>query len=1053
MQYLRDNFTVEFQKQYRSKALEESATYLTIAENLSLEQRELITNIDKVYELSKKFIYYQNENVSSDSISAVIKKFKSDFQIRNFQLMLLDLLLRMTQQTYGIQSVQIDQSYQIKQDLPLLKPDDLLHSRLQSDIYDFVECERNQLKFLDAPDEQTGFLLLWLILKEGIDNTRILSNIVCKRKNVKAIAHHWFYEGKERIWLSATAELFLGAFWHSGAGKPKKCIAEINNTLIKDRIIPATFKVSIASLRSMLRTEYILKTSPSNYAQKKSMMPSASLSKESLYRLIGNKPIKHNSLANQIEQISQRQNRLWLSIVRAPHVKHTHDKDTNLSGGFTTRQQVDIVKHFTDSIKILSRRESNKNYTKVKQQLSLWLKQSDNASKTPFCWLLLSWLYHLIRQGGKRKKRLRPRTIKAYLNAIATPFIEEFSDCHVEMLDGQTWAEKLNLAAEKITSSKRDYILYFADYIVSNNLVKDLCLSDLDISSPNGRVNANIITQNEAENVINVLSKLDNELSELAILCFCFSFYSGLRRGEITGLQYADFNWINSEYVNLHVRPNKFRELKSPQSSRNLPLDVLWPSRELERLKYFLNTSKSKFTKKKSTIFQSKNLLDQAFSLATDAMELVTADSRIRFHHCRHSFANWLYLLLSISDEQLRDYYAFTCHPYFCNSNREKIMKRLALEEFSRKKLWAVSILLGHSSPSVTMSSYLHTSEFIHRLKFANHVPSPRLLRKYWGQKIQIDSYGRLNMYPKSKENQLTVLPKQEQYDEIRQDQQDKNIKEWIESKNVKRDRNYIPISMSKIWSCFVMYSEGFNLNDIANKLSLSKSKVADLLGVDLLTEKLHFARQNDSNHILSMYKNMTRHQYKIIHVLTAKFDDLGTFDEINNRLDLEKISELAGCLVRAKDHLIRSYNYKAIVSLLLLLKLLGLSERHVLFRWYFPSASQFLPSKLTDYREDLGIWLQSARDILFPELNIEVVVPYNFAHLIKDSSNLKVITSDEGRFLSYKKHGTVSVHLLQSRFSPDKNKAITYSPTRRSKAYICFLRLLFILVKCNTQR
>lgn len=1050
MSALKNIFTLEFQNQYSTKALEESGAYLAIAENLHLEPKDIITNIEKVFKFAREIVKFENENISPDSIPNVIKKFKTDFQLRNYQLMLLDLLLRMTQQTYGIQSVQIDQIYQIKQDLPLLKPDDFLNSRLQSDIYDFLECERNQLKFLGAPDEQTGFLLLWLILKEGIDNTRILSDIVYKRKKVKSIAHHWFYEDKERIWLSASAELFLGAFWHSGTSKPKKCITEINNTLINQRIIPAIFKVSIASLRSMLRTEYILKTSPSNYAQKKSMMPSAPLSKESLYRLIGNKPIKHKSLSNQIEQISQRQNRLWVSIVRAPHLKYAHTKETNLSGGITTLQQVDIVKHFTDSIKILSRRESNKNYTKVKQQLRLWLKQSNNASKTPFCWLLLSWLYHLIRQGGKRKKRLRPRTIKAYLNAIATPFIEEFSDCHVEMLDGQTWAEKLNLAAEKITSSKRDYILYFADYIVSNNLVKDLCLSDLDISSPNGRVNANIITQNEAENVISVLSKLDTELSELAILCFCFSFYSGLRRGEISGLQYADLNWINNEYVNLHVRPNKFRELKSPQSSRNLPLDVLWPNSELERLNYFLNTSKSKFTKKKSKIFQSQNLLDQAFSLATDAIKLVTADSRIRFHHCRHSFANWLYLLLSLPDKKQRDYYAFTCHPYFCSSNRERIMKRLAIEEFSRKKLWAVSILLGHNSPSVTMSSYLHTSEFIHRLKFANHVPSPRLLRKYWGQKIQIDSHGRLIMYPKSKENQLTVLPKQEQYDEIGQDQQDKNIKEWIESKSAQRDSNDVSISMSKIWSCFVMYSEGFTLNDIANKLPLSKSKVADLLGIDLLTEELRFAPQSESNHILAMYKNMTRHQYKIIHVLTAKFDELGPFDEINNRIDLEKISDLAGCLVRAKDHLIRSYNYKAIVSLLLLLKLIGLSERHLLLRWYFPSASQFLTSKLTEYGQDLRIWVQSTRDFLFPELKIEVVVPYNFAHFVKGSSNLKVITSDEGRFLNYEEHGTVSLHLLQTKFNSEKNKSQVAYQTRRSRAYICFLRLLFTFIKNN---
>lgn len=48
-------------------------------------------------------------------------------------------------------------------------------------------------------------------------------------------------------------------------------------------------------------------------------------------------------------------------------------------------------------------------------------------------------------------------------------------------------------------------------------------------------------------------------------------------------------------------------------------------------------------------------------------------------------------------------------------------------------------------------------------------------------------------MYPKSKKNQLTVLPKQEQYVEICQDQQDKNIKEWIESKSAQSDSVHFP--------------------------------------------------------------------------------------------------------------------------------------------------------------------------------------------------------------------------------------------------------------------
>ncbi|MDP2485070.1 hypothetical protein [Pseudoalteromonas marina] len=128
---------------------------------------------------------------------------------------------------------------------------------------------------------------------------------------------------------------------------------------------------------------------------------------------------------------------------------------------------------------------------------------------------------------------------------------QEFVDCIADKLDGHTWAEKLNLAAENINSKNRDYILYFADFVVMNDLVPDLYLSDLYISSSRGSVNANILTQHEAECVISALNRLDTKASHLAQLCFCLSFYSGLRRGEIAGLQYADFNSLGDDYSSL----------------------------------------------------------------------------------------------------------------------------------------------------------------------------------------------------------------------------------------------------------------------------------------------------------------------------------------------------------------------------------------------------------------------------------------------------------------------------------------------------------------------
>ncbi|WP_214654364.1 hypothetical protein, partial [Vibrio anguillarum] len=59
------------------------------------------------------------------------------------------------------------------------------------------------------------------------------------------------------------------------------------------------------------------------------------------------------------------------------------------------------------------------------------------------------------------------------------------------------WAEKLNIIAEHITSTKKVYVLYLAEYLIESGLVTNLCLSDIDISSTSHAINANLITQQE----------------------------------------------------------------------------------------------------------------------------------------------------------------------------------------------------------------------------------------------------------------------------------------------------------------------------------------------------------------------------------------------------------------------------------------------------------------------------------------------------------------------------------------------------------------------------
>jgi len=96
----------------------------------------------------------------------------------------------------------------------------------------------------------------------------------------------------------------------------------------------------------------------------------------------------------------------------------------------------------------------------------------------------------------------------------------------------------------------------------------------------------------------------------------------------------------------------------------------------------------------------------------------ITNDDNIRFHHLRHSFANWLLIrLLANSYPKIIDsnIQVFN-HDEF---NEDKILKlnnELLYDGFKvRPILYQVANMLGHASPKTTLGSYIHLDDWIRK--------------------------------------------------------------------------------------------------------------------------------------------------------------------------------------------------------------------------------------------------------------------------------------------------------------------------------------------------
>ena len=1040
--------TVE--QNYLLMAEEQLPDYLILTENENLSFEDQRTAKVTVFELTRRHGVYEDKKILPESMSIIQSHFSKVFELHNLHLKLFELLLCVIEKQLGITSPDVSRTCQIQQDFPLLRPDDFVMSRLQANVYELIENEAELANYLDAPKQHQAILTLWLVLKEGINKEKVIKSLLDKSSDTYRINQHWFVDSKfRRYCLSPMAELLLTAYWNDSNIATDNIMGQLNQYFHHHRVIPSRFFLSFADICAMMKNEFILTLSAIEYSICQGTSRTTSLPQSSLYRLLSGLKVAQAADDYTQRPMTTRQKVAWLSACSSS-AEQLRKKTSAQQMEMTTAEQIILVERFTSVLIKTSLKESVQINNELQNELRNWLELNDNAKAYPWVWMVLSWLYNLLRHGGKYKKRLRLTTIKAYISYVASPFIQEFSGCAPKKMEGLDWGEKLNIVAEHITSTKKAYVLYFAEFLIESELVPDLCLSDIDIPSVEHKVSANLITQREADSIILACEKLNTPISKLSKLCFCFGFYSGLRRGEVSGLQFSDFTINGTDYVSLHVRPNKYRELKSSEGSRNLPLDCLWPKQYLSELEDYLQVAKTKFAPAKSLIFSSSEQLNEAFSLLTQVMKIVTGEPDIRFHHCRHSFCNWTWLRLNYSDPlQLADF-DFCQHDFFSPLNHDRLCRRLGLASFSRKKWWALSGLLGHSSPEVTTSSYFHLAEFLRRTRFSHHIPSPFLLRKFWGQQLRLDDFGRLRVIPLSKRECVDVYPTN--YTPILDDT---NIDAAIKliSQETKVELKH-QVTLRNVWEIICFAAEGYAVNDIATGFNIEPARVSSVLKQDELITQTTLKRSKHHLMPLINYHKLHRGNTKSLEEMVTCFENAEQSAAIPNDFNFETMSEVLNDLVGAKDSLIRTHNKNAALLLLRLLQLMGYTEEDLRIQWYFPSETQFEFEKLARYREHLKFWKETINQRLFKDMKLEIIVPVKLSHYVRTSKNFKVIKSDTGIFLNYYPPGTLSIHFVQSQFDRtryDINGTQIVIP-QRTRAFVSFLRLVAIYTALKSQ-
>ncbi len=210
-------------------------------------------------------------------------------------------------------------------------------------------------------------------------------------------------------------------------------------------------------------------------------------------------------------------------------------------------------------------------------------------------------------------------------------------------------------------------------------------------------------------------------------LAAVLGYRCGLRRREVQMLWAHDI--FPGDQAVLHVRASSLARLKSRSAYRRIPLDALVPADELKVLLDYLERRKEQLNKHQALFFSRIDmpqvpLSDQfLFRPITEAFQRIRGIDGLpfRFHHLRHSFANWLLIaLLAADNSALLD----STDPLVASGPLD--LKRVAAIKnaffprmlgagpaATRKNLYLVSALLGHLSPETSLRHYIHLLDWL----------------------------------------------------------------------------------------------------------------------------------------------------------------------------------------------------------------------------------------------------------------------------------------------------------------------------------------------------
>lgn len=732
---------------------------LEVMQHISLEERESYRQV--FLYVTRMLTVNIHEDAEKNSfelgyLKRVIKTFSDEVEEQTRQRQILEAILRYAVNNYGMSAAKIPQVIKLQRDAPSLAPVVLLQARHAIDLYQKVQADLEYPSKFDDRNLEAGRLAAVLFLFEAVPSLDEVLDVITH--------FNLFYVGKE-IFLSSTdperdssrfaiqlyTSLLFQLYQRStevlvtiGQGG-KKQGSMLNKKLLLKSIEQyfcfitnnSTYKLSKADLINYRNIFWTIRCSPVEakfYLQrsKSTLLPSSVL-----VRLLTNKacPQKLSGSSESNNELDPTNVQLLLrkltSRSEQSHlaVKQAQQLVKDLVTFIKKPQQRKRTDNETDNksvaeVDTLNAKELKNHHLIATSLISSKLQEPDYSTNF-YVYLLGCWILDLLKNGGLRKSTLRLSTIRNYVAETSNKFLMVFSDINFLETDAEILTEKLNKVASIMPAKACGSLYYLALFIQKLDLVQDFFASDLEIKLGAGQVNANVVSVPQFELLAEYLYSKGSQYSD-AILLMCMGFYTSMRRQEAKQIRISDFELLNISGrtdITVKVVPTEERNLKSRSGTRRIHLNAFWPTKWLELLADKVKLALAYGVSKSDLLFGHDS--NQLFSFVSKLLRDYLRDEGFRYQNLRHSFVCWQFYRLVLQPKIIKTQHpipAFIDHDYFCDAACIELRKHLGLAHNTRKSIYALCSLVGHSDPQTTFGSYLHLRDLYLRMLIADTV-------------------------------------------------------------------------------------------------------------------------------------------------------------------------------------------------------------------------------------------------------------------------------------------------------------------------------------------